>query len=160
LLLTTILRPAIARHVPLALLDAPSQGTGKSLLSDVVPVIATGSSAAILTMSDSEEELQKAITSLLLEGSTIITIDNITGRLQSKHLDGVLTSMTWKGPILGQSKMTKVPHRATWIATGNNIRLQQSSQGLNHLIVQPFLELQGSIWPGKSDEIALSSYRA
>lgn len=67
LLLTTILRPAIARHVPLALLDAPSQGTGKSLLSDVVSVIATGSSAAILTMSDSEEELQKAITSLLLE---------------------------------------------------------------------------------------------
>ncbi|GHO56726.1 bifunctional DNA primase/polymerase [Ktedonobacter robiniae] len=123
LLLTPILRPAIARHVPLALIDAPKQGTGKGLLSDVVSVIATGTSAAILTMSDSEEELQKAITSLLLEGSTIITIDNITGRLQSKHLDGVLTSTTWKGRILGQSKMTKVPHRATWLATGNNIKL-------------------------------------
>ncbi|GHO50948.1 bifunctional DNA primase/polymerase [Ktedonospora formicarum] len=123
MLLTPILRPAIARHVPLALIDAPKQGTGKGLLSDVVSVIATGTSAAILTMSDSEEELQKAITSLLLEGSTIITIDNITGRLQSKHLDGVLTSTTWKGRILGQSKMTKVPHRATWLATGNNIKL-------------------------------------
>ncbi len=59
LLLTPILRPAIKRHVALALIDAPKQGTGKGLLSDVVSVIATGNSAAILTMSDSDEELQK-----------------------------------------------------------------------------------------------------
>ncbi len=123
LLLTPILRPAIKRHVALALIDAPKQGTGKGLLSDVVSIIATGSSAAILTMSDSDEELQKLITSLLIEGATIITIDNITGRLQSRHLDAVLTSDMWRGRILGVSKMTLVPQRATWLATGNNIKL-------------------------------------
>lgn len=123
LLLTPLLRPAIKRHVPLALLDAPKQGTGKGLLSDVVSLIATGESAAILTFSDRDEEVQKAITALLLEGTTMITIDNIAGRLQSKHLDAVLTSDTWRGRILGVSKMTSVPQRATWIATGNNIRL-------------------------------------
>ncbi len=123
LLLTPILRPAIKRHVALALIDAPKQGTGKGLLSDVVSIIATGNSAAILTMSDSDEELQKLITSLLIEGATIITIDNITGRLQSRHLDAVLTSDMWRGRILGVSKMTLVPQRATWLATGNNIKL-------------------------------------
>jgi len=123
LLLTPLVRPAIKRHVPLALIDAPKQGTGKGLLSDVVSIAATGSNAAILTLSESEEELQKAITSLLIEGATIITIDNIQGRLQSKHLDAVLTSDIWRGRILGQSKMAQVPQRATWIATGNNIRL-------------------------------------
>ncbi len=123
LLLTPVLRPAIKRHVPLALIDAPKQGTGKGLLSDVVSIISTGNSAAILTMSDSDEELQKAITSLLIEGATIITIDNITGRLQSRHLDAVLTSDMWRGRILGVSKMTLVPQRATWLATGNNIKL-------------------------------------
>ena len=108
---------------PLALIDAPKQGTGKGLLSDVVSIIATGNSAAILTMSDSDEELQKLITSLLIEGTTIITIDNITGRLQSRHLDAVLTSDMWRGRILGVSKTTLVPQRATWLATGNNIKL-------------------------------------
>jgi hypothetical protein len=74
-------------------------------------------------MSDSDEELQKSITSLLIEGASIITIDNITGRLQSRHLDAVLTSDMWRGRILGVSKMTLVPQRATWLATGNNIKL-------------------------------------
>jgi hypothetical protein len=121
-LLTPFIRPAI-RHAPLALVDAPKQGTGKGLYSDVVSTTATGASAAILTLSDSDEELQKNITALLIEGVTIITIDNLAGKLQSKHLDGVLTADTWRGRILGQSKMVKVPQRATWIATGNNIRL-------------------------------------
>lgn len=122
LLLTPFIRPSV-RHVPLGLIDAPKQGTGKGLLSDTISVTSTGASAAILTLSDSDEELQKNITSLLIEGVTIITIDNISGKLQSKHLDGVLTADTWRGRILGQSKMVKVPQRATWIATGNNIRL-------------------------------------
>ncbi len=121
-LLTPLVRPVL-RHVPLALIDAPKQGTGKGLLNDVVSTTATGSSAAILTLSNSDEELQKSITALLIEGLTIITIDNIAGKLQSKHLDGVLTADTWRGRILGQSKMVKAPQRATWIATGNNIRL-------------------------------------
>ncbi len=123
LLLTPILRQAIKRHVPLALLDAPKAGTGKGLLADVVSLIATGTSSAVLTMSDSDEELQKALTSLLIEGATIITIDNITGRLQSRHLDAALTADMWRGRMLGQSKMVLVPQRATWLATGNNIRL-------------------------------------
>ncbi len=123
LLLTPFLRPAIRRHIPLALLDAPKPGTGKGLFSDVVSIIATGASSAVLTMSDSEEELQKSITSLLIEGATIITIDNVTGRLQSKHLEAVLTADLWRGRILGQSKMVLVPQRATWLATGNNVKL-------------------------------------
>jgi hypothetical protein len=123
LLLTPFLRPAIKRHVPLALVDSPKAGTGKTLLADVVSLLATGTNAAVLTMSDSHEELQKSITALLIEGATIITIDNITGSLQSKHLEAVLTADMWRGRILGQSRMVFVPQRATWLATGNNIKL-------------------------------------
>jgi hypothetical protein len=123
LLLTPMVRPAIPRHVPMALADAPKRGTGKGLLCDGITIIAGGDTAPILTMSDNGDELQKSITALLMEGATIIVIDNIIERLQSKHLDAVLTSDTWRSRILGVSKMTKVPQRATWIATGNNIRL-------------------------------------
>jgi hypothetical protein len=123
LLLTPIVRPAIKRHVPMALADAPKRGTGKGLLCDGVTIVAAGDTAPILTMSENADELQKSITALLMEGATIIIIDNITERLQSKHLDAVLTSDIWRSRILGASKMTRVPQRATWIATGNNIRL-------------------------------------
>ncbi len=123
LLLTPLLRPAIEGHVPLALIDAPRQGTGKGLLSNVVSLIATGKNAAILTMSVHEDEMQKLITALLMEGTAIITLDNISGRLQSQHLDAVLTSDLWRGRILGVSKTIQLPQRATWIATGNNIKV-------------------------------------
>jgi hypothetical protein len=123
LLLTPLVRPAIKRHVPLALLDAPKPGTGKGLLADVVSLIATGNCAAILAAPEKDEEWDKRITAILLQGRTIICIDNIVGTLQSASLEGVLTAEVHEGRVLGQSTMVKVPNRATWLATGNNIRL-------------------------------------
>jgi hypothetical protein len=123
LLMTPLLRPAIRQHIPLALLDAPKQGTGKGLYSNVVSLIATGGTAAILTAPERDEEWDKRITALLMQGRTIITIDNLPGKLQSSKLDAVLTSEVYEGRILGQSTMVKTANRATWIATGNNIKL-------------------------------------
>src|SRR5262249_48623515 len=123
LLMTPLLRPAIRQHIPLALLDAPKQGTGKGLYSNVVSLIATGSTAAILTAPERDEEWDKRITALLMQGRTIITIDTLPGKLQSSKLDAVLTSEVYEGRILGQSTMVKTANRATWIATGNNIKL-------------------------------------
>lgn len=123
LLLTPIVRPAIKRHIPLGLIDAPKQGTGKGLLADVVAITATGETASILTAPDNEEEWDKRITAKLIQGNTIITIDNIAGRLQSAKLDAVLTATIYEGRLLGQSKMIQVPNLATWLATGNNIKL-------------------------------------
>ena len=123
LLLTPIMRPAIRRHIPLCLIDAPKQGTGKGLFSDCVSIIATGETASILTAPDNEAEWDKRITAILMQGRTVITIDNLAGKLQSSTLDGTLTADTKEGRILGQSAMVRVPNRATMIATGNNIKL-------------------------------------
>lgn len=123
LMMTPVIRPAIKRHVPQALIDAPKQGTGKGLLSDAISIIATGEPASILTAPTNDDEWDKRITALLMSGATVITIDNIPSKLQSATLDAVLTASWWTSRILGFSKMIKVPQRATWIATGNNIRL-------------------------------------
>lgn len=123
LLLTPILRPAIDGKVPLALLDAPQQGTGKSLLAEVVGVIATGRPGSVMTAPGSEDEWRKRITSTLAEGATVITIDNLEGTLSSAQLASALTAPTWKDRILGLSQNIELPQRATWMATGNNIRL-------------------------------------
>src|SRR6185312_2813497 len=48
LLLTPVLRPPIYGCTPLAVVDAPQAGTGKSLLIDVLSIITTGRPAAMV----------------------------------------------------------------------------------------------------------------
>jgi 5S rRNA maturation endonuclease (ribonuclease M5) len=123
-IMTPILRPLINGPVPLVLFDAPQPGTGKSLLSDITSLIATGRTAAVLTApSSDDEDWRKEITSLLILGRNVVTIDNIEGRLSSASLASVLTSNYWQDRILGRSEMIIIPHRVSWIGTGNNIHL-------------------------------------
>src|SRR6266849_3028218 len=123
LLLTPLIRQAIHGHVPLALLDATRPGTGKSLLAELVALIATGRKAAMMGAPYDDDEWRKRIADTLSDGATIIVIDNVRSRLQSAALDLALTSHTVQERILGQSKNGVYAQRATWMATGNNIQL-------------------------------------
>jgi hypothetical protein len=123
LLLTFVLRPAILGPVPLAIIDKPGPGTGASLLAEAVSTIATGRPAAMMTVPREEDEWRKKITAALLAGATAITIDNVVYSLASVHLAAALTSRTWEDRILGRSELARLPQRATWMATGNNLKL-------------------------------------
>lgn len=123
LLLTPLLRPALRGNVPLALIDAPQAGTGKGLLASVVALIATGRPAAMMAAPQREEEWTKTILATLLGGATIVVIDNVEHRLASPALALALTAETVQGRLLGRSEEVHVPQRATWAATGNNVRL-------------------------------------
>lgn len=123
LLLTPLVRPVIDGAVPLALLDAPQQGTGKSLFASIVALVGTGRDAAMMAAPDNDEEWRKRITATLYAGATIIIIDNIEGRLDSASLASAITATTWKDRVLGHSKVVELRQRATWMATGNNLRL-------------------------------------
>jgi len=121
---TPILRPMIDGPVPLALFDKPQQGTGASLLAEVISIIATGRAAAMMTAQKDDEGWRKSITSLLLKGQLVATIDNVEYDLWSPSLAAVLTATTYQDRILGRSEMVQLPNRTTWLATGNNIRLR------------------------------------
>lgn len=123
LLLTPLLRPALAGNVPLALIDAPQAGTGKGLLASIVAIIATGRPAAMMAAPQREEEWAKTILATLLGGATVVVIDNVEQRLASPALALALTADTVQGRLLGRSEEVLVPQRATWAATGNNLRL-------------------------------------
>jgi len=124
LLLTPILRPAIAGGVPLALLDAPSPGSGKSLFCHVVALVATGKTAGILTAPQhNEEEWRKRITAALRHGRPVVQIDNLADELKSAQLAAALTTEWWEDRELGYSRLLRLPQRATWMATGNNVKL-------------------------------------
>jgi hypothetical protein len=122
-LLTPFIRATLDGPSPLALIDAPQQGTGKSLLTNVVSLIATGHNAAMMSAPSTEDEWRKRITATLYSGSSVVVIDNLEGRLESPSLASAVTSLIWRDRYLGASKMIDIPQRATWIGNGNNIRL-------------------------------------
>ncbi len=121
LLLTPIVRQATGL-AQMALIDAPTPGSGKGLLAAVVSLIATGRHAALINPARDDDEWRKRITSVLGYGSTIINIDNVERRLDSAALCSVLTTEEWSDRVLGRSEQVHYSHRATWIATGNNIQ--------------------------------------
>jgi hypothetical protein len=124
LLITPIVRPAIAGQVPMALIDKPKRGTGATLCVQVCTAIAFGSVTELTTAPHDDEEWRKKITSALLAGTTFLWFDNVETKLSSASLAAVLTAPEWKDRILGKSEMTRsLPNRATWAATGNNIQV-------------------------------------
>lgn len=122
-LVTPIYRPMIASLVPLCLIDKPQPGTGAGLLSDVIAIIATGRPAVMMAPPKTDEECEKRLASILLHGQAIITFDNMDGYLYFPSLAMLLTTTTFQTRILGQSKEVRLPNRASYIITGNNIKL-------------------------------------
>ena len=120
---TPIYRPMITGPVPLCLIDKPQPGTGAGLLADVIAIIATGRPAAMMAPPKNDEECEKRLTSILRHGRAVITIDNMDGYLYFASLAMILTATTVQTRILGQSEELLLPNRATYIVTGNNVRL-------------------------------------
>lgn len=123
LMLTPIIRQMTDEPVPMALIDAPMAGTGKGLLGEAVALIATGRPAGTTPEASDDDEWRKRITSLMRDGTTVVTIDNVQRRLEAPSLASVLTARVWRERVLGQTGTQEWPQRATWIATGNNIQL-------------------------------------
>jgi hypothetical protein len=123
-ILTPILRPAILGPTPLALFDATSAGTGKTLLAQVVSIIATGTEGAMMTVPKNRDEWRKKITSVLRACSPVVVLDNVSSKLDADELMSVLTLEEWTDRLLGSSQQVILPNRASWIATANNITLE------------------------------------
>jgi hypothetical protein len=120
LLLVPFAREIIGGPTPLHMIEAPSPGTGKSLLADVVCIPSTSRPAATMTEGRDEDEWRKRITASLIAAPTFILIDNVRRKLDSAALSAALTSTSWQDRILGRSELTTLPVRCIWMATANN----------------------------------------
>lgn len=123
LLLTPLVRPLIAGCVPMALINGTNPGTGKGLLTSVASLIATGAEASVEAAPQSDDEWRKKITSALKAGRNFIVWDNLRGTLKAAPLEAALTTAAWTDRVLGTNDNVSLPQRATWVATGNNVRL-------------------------------------
>jgi putative DNA primase/helicase len=118
-------RSLIDGSTPLHLFEAPTPGTGKGLLADVIAIPSTGRRAATITEARNEEEWRKRITAMLRNGRAVTLIDNIQARLESPALSAAITSPMWTDRLLGGNDIVSYPVRTTWIATGNNPALSR-----------------------------------
>ena len=122
MLLQHFVRQMINGATPLHLIESPTRGTGKGKLCNFVSLVITGKHAPIMTLPRTGEEMEKRITSNLLEGHPLILLDNVN-QLGGDELAAVLTARVWRGRRLGKSEMLHIANNTLWVATGNNVDL-------------------------------------
>jgi hypothetical protein len=125
--LSAILTVLIRRSLPTAPLhafNAPSAGSGKSMLVDLASRIATSRPAPVIAQGKSEEEMEKRLGASLIAGDVLIAIDNCDEPLGGELLCQALTQTSLKVRILGKSLNAEVPSNSTMFATGNNLTLE------------------------------------
>jgi hypothetical protein len=122
LLLTLVVRE-MCDCVPLALIDAPAAGTGKSLLAKIAAIAATGGMPEFGVIPGDEAEMRKGLTSKLQESPPVLIYDNVDDVIRSAALATAITSVVWQDRLLGRNRVLHLPMRAVLIVTGNNVRL-------------------------------------
>jgi hypothetical protein len=114
-------RELIQGPTPLHSFEAPTPGTGKTLLVTAITLPALGLTLNALTEARDEDEWRKRLFAKLLSSSDVVLIDNVRRRVDSAALASVLTAFPqWEDRFLGKSEIIAVPVRCTWIMTANN----------------------------------------
>lgn len=121
-LITPVVRGAL-QVAPLHATTAPVPGSGKSYIIDLASAIATGERAPALAAGRDEEETEKRLTSALISGQVIVSIDNVNGELGGDLLCQMIERPIVSVRPLGVSKLLKLESKANVFATGNNIHL-------------------------------------
>lgn len=119
-ILTALVRHGL-KNVPMHIFNAPVMASGKSLLADVVAMMATGHPATVMSYTPDGDEMRKRILSVLMQGDLVVNLDNVEEPLSSQTLCTVLTQESFTDRILGVNKTGTAPTLCCWIATGNNL---------------------------------------
>jgi hypothetical protein len=124
LLLTPLLRPLLEGNVPFHLITSPLERTGKTkLVEELLGGIVLGRPTPALQLSGSEEEREKRIIGLLVQGEIIVHLDNLREQLDSGALASLLTSSAYSGRMLYSQKILTLPNHMTVVGSGNNVRM-------------------------------------
>lgn len=122
-IITAVARGAFA-VTPLHASRAPTAGSGKSFLWDIVAAIISGHPMPVISTGKDEIEMEKRLGAALMTGQPLISIDNITGELGGDALCQIIERPVVDIRVLGQSKNMRIEARGTSVfATGNNFTL-------------------------------------
>ena len=127
-LMTGVCRQSL-ETAPGFLTSAPTfsgAGTGKGLLVKAVTIIATGIRPQAFTSGHDELELDKRLSSALIEARPCIFLDNFNAKdLKSDILASALTESTMMVRVFGKTKNVPLFTRAFIAITGNGIQIAE-----------------------------------
>jgi Primase C terminal 2 (PriCT-2) len=119
-ILTALVRRTL-RSAPMHGFSAPTMGTGKTLLCDVVSMIGTGRLVTAMSQGHDETEDEKRLLGVLMRGDLLLLIDNVHRPICGDTLCTIMTQQSWQGRLLGENKQIHVPTNVLILATGNNL---------------------------------------
>ena len=120
MLLEQFVRVMIDGPTPLYLREAPTPGTGKSLLADVLTLPASGRrKVAKMAEARDPDEWRKRLVAKLRNAPAYL-VDNLRRALDSGALAMTLTAGEIEDRLLGVSETVTLPVRCTLAATANN----------------------------------------
>ena len=122
LLVTPILRSYLRTLIPFGVVTSTMPGSGKTILTCGLGMLY---GQRVLTWTHSDEELRKAITSVLADPVGTIIFDNLAEGtvIDSPVLARLITDRTWADRLLGKNATAAFANDRVWTATGNNLRL-------------------------------------
>jgi len=118
----------MVRNTPAHLIEAPTPGTGKSILAQILVSASMGRTPAIHSFPEKEEEVLKTLSAALLSGRPALIFDNVRGKLKSAAFEGALTTGQFAARILGVTGEMDVPVRTVWVLTSNNAEMNADLQ--------------------------------
>lgn len=122
-LLSAVERPVLPTCPGIAI-DAPAQGSGKTLLASALAVLATGQPPEVWPHTgERDEETRKRLTTALAAGERVIIWDNVVGMFDSASLASALTAPVYRDRLLKTNTAVSVPNRTLFCVTGNNLVL-------------------------------------
>ena len=140
-LLTVIGRQAFAGPSPMFVINAPTAGSGKGLLSRLISWIANGREPAMTGLPASNAEQMKLVMSLLVERAGLVVFDNVTIPIGGETLDRATTASVFSGRLLGGNQHAKYLNTLTMIANGNNLAVgSDMARRVLHLRLLPEAE--------------------
>ena len=121
MLMTPLLRPYTRALVPFGIVDATMPGSGKTILTSCIGLLV---GQRVLTWPDADDELRKAITTVLADQVGAVVFDNLVEGhvINSAVLARLITERTWTDRRLGSNTAATFSNDRVWLATGNNLR--------------------------------------
>jgi putative DNA primase/helicase len=121
-LMTPVLRGA-CDVVPLIVILAHTASSGKSFLADLASAIVRGQKCPVITAAESQEEMEKRLGAIILEGAQTVSLDNCSHDIGGDLLCQITERPLLRIRILGKSEAPECEWRGTLFANGNNILL-------------------------------------
>lgn len=109
---------------PMVSITAPTAGTGKTMLGEIVSIIASGKRPAVLSVGSDENEFAKRVYGELLAGVGFVMFDNINRPFGNEDvLNQLLSQPELRFRPLGMAGTISAPTNIMVVSTGNNLSI-------------------------------------